>query len=95
MTVFYTVVEEGVYTQAEHGVTMEAVKFTSTLTDSDSSWVGQQRIYLNTYTSPVVVGQVMTTNDALFSVFWARGRRGPKCRRAVNCMSASTWAKIA
>ena len=52
---------------------MEAVKFTSTQTDSRVSWVGEQRGYLNTYAQPVVVGQVMTANDAAPSVFWARG----------------------
>ena len=69
----YTVVEEGAYNQAQHGVKMEAFKFASVLTDSDTSWVGQQRGYANSYTSPVVLGQVMTANDPRFSVFWSRG----------------------
>jgi hypothetical protein len=73
VTVHYTVVEEGIYNQADHGVTMEAVKFVSDVTDSDSSWVGQFAGYHNSYVSPVVVGQVMTTNDPDFSVFWAHG----------------------
>jgi len=67
------VVEEGSYTAAEHGVTMEAVKYVSSVTDRRGSWVGQSRSYANTYSSPVVVGQVMTANDAEWSVFWARG----------------------
>jgi hypothetical protein len=73
--VYFTAVEAGVYTLAEHGIQMEAVRFTSTVTDSSlsNSWVGQQRSYQNAYTAPVVVGQVMTTNDDGFSVFWARG----------------------
>jgi VCBS repeat-containing protein len=73
ITVYYTVVEEGVYTQAVHGVTMEAVKYNSTVTDSDSSWVGEARGYHNSYSAPVVLGQVMTTNDTRFSEFWSRG----------------------
>ncbi len=73
VTVNYLVVEEGVYTQANDGITMEAVKFSSTATDRRGSWVGQSRTYANSYTSPVVVGQVMTYNDADHSVFWARG----------------------
>lgn len=73
VTVNYLVVEEGVYTQANDGITMEAVKFSSTTTDRRGSWVGQSRTYANSYTSPVVVGQVMTYNDADHSVFWARG----------------------
>jgi len=73
VSVQYLVVEAGVYTQAQHGVKMEAVKYNSTVTDRRGSWVGQQRTYANTYASPVVVGQVMTVNDPGFSVFWARG----------------------
>ncbi len=77
--VHYVAVEEGVYNQLEHGIDMEAVKFTSTVTDGGytDSWVGEPRAYRNSYTDPVVVGQVMTTNDPLYSVFWASdGTRG-------------------
>lgn len=73
VTVHYFVVEEGVYTQATDGVTMEAVKFTSTVTDENNSWIGESRSYVNSYSSPVVLGQVMTYNDPDFSSFWARG----------------------
>ncbi len=70
--VHYMVVEEGVYTQAGSGVTMEAVKFTSTVTDNASAtWNGEVRSYSNTYTSPVVLGQVMTYNDADHVEFWS------------------------
>lgn len=69
----YVVVEAGVYTQAPHGVKLEAVRFNSTVTDSDTSWVGESRPYSNTYANPVVIGQVMSANDPAFSVFWARG----------------------
>ncbi len=74
--VHYMVVKAGVYTLAEHGVKMEAVKFNSTITDGSGSWVGQNRSYTNSYTNPVVVGQVMTYNadrDWYWSVFWCRG----------------------
>jgi hypothetical protein len=71
--VHYMVAEEGVYTIAEHGIKMEAVKYLSTVTDNDSSWVGQSRSYSNSYSSPVVLGQVMTYNDPDFSTFWCRG----------------------
>ena len=67
------IVEEGVYTTAANGVALEAVKFNSTVTDHDGSWAGQSRSYANSYSGPVVVGQVMSTNDANPSVFWARG----------------------
>jgi hypothetical protein len=71
--VHYFVVEEGVYTAANDGITMEAVRYTSTLTDRRGSWQGQSRSYSNSYNSPVVVGQVMSGNDQDWSVFWARG----------------------
>ncbi|QQL43871.1 cadherin domain-containing protein [Sulfuriroseicoccus oceanibius] len=66
-------VEEGVYTQATDGVTMEAVKYTSTVTAENNSWVAEARAYQNSYTNPVVVGQVMSANDANWSVFWSMG----------------------
>ena len=71
--VHYMVVEEGNYTLAEDGVKMEAVKFTSTRTDENNSWVGEARSYQQSYSQPVVVGQVMSYNDSDWSVFWARG----------------------
>ncbi|NUQ65031.1 MAG: S8 family serine peptidase [Pirellulales bacterium] len=70
--VHYLVVEAGVYTQAVHGITMEAVKFNSAAVDRDDSWVAAQRAYQNPYTNPVVFGQVMTANDG-WSAFWSRG----------------------
>ena len=66
-------VEEGAYTQAEHCVTMEAVKYMSTVTDRSGSWMGEIRGYTNSYVNPVVLGRVMTYNDANFSTFWSRG----------------------
>jgi len=72
-TVHCLVVEEGVYTLAEHGVRMEAVKFTSTKTDRSGSWNGEFRSYQQAYANPVVVGQVMSSLTNRFSVFWAAG----------------------
>lgn len=69
--VHYFVVEEGVYTQAADGVTMEAVKFTSTVTAENNNWAFEPQTYANSYTNPVVLGQVMSYNDADWSVFWA------------------------
>jgi hypothetical protein len=66
-------VEEGVYTQGVDGVTMEAVKYTSTVTARKSSWVADARSYQNSYSNPVVVGQVMSANDADWSAFWSMG----------------------
>ena len=67
----YVVVEAGVYD--EPGYKMEAVKFTSTVTDENNSWVGESRTYQQSYSNPVVVGQVMSYNDSDWSVFWACG----------------------
>ncbi len=73
-TLHYTVVESGVYTLAEHGIKMEATRFTSTQTSGKRNWsAGNTRAYAQSYTNPVVVGQVMSDNDPRWSVFWARG----------------------
>lgn len=73
-TLHYTVVEAGVYTLAEHGIKMEAARFTSTQTSGIGNWsAGNTRAYAQSYTSPVVLGQVMSENDPRWSVFWARG----------------------
>ncbi|MEE4146156.1 MAG: hypothetical protein V2I26_15240 [Halieaceae bacterium] len=71
----YLVVEAGVYTQAEHGLAMEAAIVNSTRTDGKfaGGWQGQVRSYQNAYVNPVVLGQVMSANDQRWSVFWARG----------------------
>jgi len=69
----YFIVEEGVYTEENDGISMEAVKYNSSVTDRKGSWKGEQRAYQNTYTSPVVIGQVMSANDPEWSVFWNRG----------------------
>ena len=70
--VHWMVVKRGVYTVAEHGVKMEAAKFTSSVTDRSGSWVAQPREYQQSYEQPVVLGQVMTSNGALWSTFWCR-----------------------
>ena len=72
--VYWFVVEEGVYTEAEHGVNMEAVRVTSEQTFGYQNWNVNEylaRDYQQDYVQPVVVGQVMTQNDTRWSVFWA------------------------
>jgi hypothetical protein len=71
--VYYVVMEEGVYTQAQHGVTLEARKVVANITDRAGSWQAQVGSYQNSYQNPVVIGQVMSANDANWSVFWSRG----------------------
>ena len=86
VTVHCLAVEEGVYTEAEHGATMEAVKYTSSVTDHSRSWVGESRTFAGVYSVPVVLGQVMTYADPDFSVFWARGSS-----RGTPPSSGSLW----
>ncbi len=52
---------------------MEAIKFNFTETDYTYRWLGEERAYLNSYSSPVVLGQIMTENDSDYSSFWSRG----------------------
>ena len=70
----FLVVEAGVYNQATHGIKMEAVKYTSTVTDRGGSFTGTHRDFAYTgydhYFIPAVFGQVMTSNDASWSAFW-------------------------
>jgi len=74
-TVHWMVVEDGSYDTTN--IKMEAFTYTSTVTDSDSSWVGQSQTLSQTYTNPVAVGSVTTYNDPDYSVFWSHnGSRG-------------------
>lgn len=70
-SVDYLVMEEGVWNV--DGLRCEARTYTSTVTDSDSSWVGEEQSYGQSYANPVVFGQVMSENDARWSAFWSRG----------------------
>jgi hypothetical protein len=86
-TVHCMVVKEGVYTQAEHGVKMEAVKLTegATSVDYKGSWNGTQQSLQNSYGDLVVLGQVESPDtgtppsncppacDPDWSVFWSHG----------------------
>jgi hypothetical protein len=84
--VYCMVVRQGVYTVAQDGVKMEAVKLPDfTLTDHAGSWSGQRQTYQNPYSQPVVVGQVVSPDTGNlpsncpglcggdWSVFWSRG----------------------
>ncbi|MEM7659786.1 MAG: PKD domain-containing protein, partial [Bacteroidota bacterium] len=72
-SVHYFVVEAGTYTLANDGVAMEAGTFESTTTAGRDNWVTEARNFQQAYSSPVVLGQVMTANDPDWSVFWANG----------------------
>ena len=78
-TVHCLVVEEGAWALPD-GRLLEAHRFASTVTNGKAgSWVAEPFGYVHAYTSPVVLGQVMTTNDPLWSVFFAYGpdRKNP------------------
>ncbi len=70
-TVYYMVAEEGNYTLANNGVNFEAKKYLSTKTSRYNAWAYEPITFGNTYTIPVIVGQVMTYNDPNYSVFWS------------------------
>lgn len=69
--VHYVVIEEGAYSSQIHGINIEAVRIDSDSTAAKGNWTFEQRSYQNSYTNPIVVGQVMTHNDTNWSVFWA------------------------
>ena len=84
--VYCMVLRQGVYSVANGGAKMEAVKLTDfTSTDHVNSWSGQRQAYQKSYTRPVVVGQVVSPDtgtppsncpflcDQDWSVFWSRG----------------------
>jgi hypothetical protein len=54
------------------GRSIEAKKYSSTVTDNTKAWNGQTQTYQNKYTKPVVLGQVISFNDPKWSVFWSR-----------------------
>jgi hypothetical protein len=66
----YWVMEQGV--TELNGVKMEAWRYTSSVTDGNGEWTGQPRQYWQSYSNPVVLGQVMSANDD-WSVFWSQG----------------------
>ncbi|OVE81730.1 hypothetical protein BVY04_02760 [bacterium M21] len=74
LMVHYMVIEEGNYTVAEHGIKMEAVKYSSSQFAGKGRWgTVDAQSYINSYSNPVVVGQVQTANDMRYQAFWARG----------------------
>jgi hypothetical protein len=69
------VVEEGAW-KLPDGRLLESKKYSSTVTDRKGSYIGQTQAYRNRYSSPVVLGQVMSYNDPKWSVFWSRSASG-------------------
>jgi glucose/arabinose dehydrogenase len=62
------------------GRAFEGQQVVSIKEDRPYYWYGDRVSYNNSYTNPVVLGQVMTYNDARWSTFWSHGP-GPDPRR--------------
>lgn len=70
--IYYIVVEAGQYTEASHGVKFEAGTINSSITCKKGSWGNTTQINpLNSYSNPVVFGQMMETSDMTWGAFWA------------------------
>jgi len=71
-------IESGTYTLAKNGINLEAKRVLSTVTNSKTQWTtGTSITFSNAYTNAVVLGQIMTSNDPNWSVFYARGSASP------------------
>ncbi len=72
-TVYYMVVEEGAWRLPDlRGI--EAAQVPSQQTAYSGNWVSDSWLdFEHSYTSPAVLGQVMTCNDSDWSVFWCHG----------------------
>lgn len=69
--VYFLVMEEGAHDF--DGIVCEAWTMTAPAADYKGSTEGNAASYLQDYTTPIVIGQVMTTNDSRWSTFWTRG----------------------
>ncbi len=85
--VYYMVVEAGDYL-LPGGVPLEAGTGTVTGVNRSGNWNNNQMLQISpvhTYTTPVVMGQVMTTNDASWQTFWTSNgtQTGPPNNSAI------------
>ncbi|MCG8526908.1 MAG: carbohydrate-binding protein, partial [Opitutales bacterium] len=71
-SIHYVALESGTYTVAANGFKGEAGKVVSTVTDKANSFTGQNISFNQSYSNPVVFGQVVTENDALWSTFYSK-----------------------
>lgn len=98
--VYCTISEEGSYT---YPIKYEAHRVTSTQTNYGSNWsatrmvnVSSSPFKVQSYTQPVVIGQVMSHNNANFSVFWnnnCSGRGAPPTNTAI-CVGKHTGQSV-
>eukprot|EP01089_Gocevia_fonbrunei_P013023 TRINITY_DN3234_c0_g2_i1.p1 TRINITY_DN3234_c0_g2~~TRINITY_DN3234_c0_g2_i1.p1 ORF type:complete len:251 (+),score=57.91 TRINITY_DN3234_c0_g2_i1:62-754(+) len=77
VTIDCLAVDEGDYTVAEHGIKMEARRQLSRHTNNRLYWSYPEAVPLhNSYTNPVIVGQVMSSLSPYWSTFYSRGYNG-------------------
>jgi hypothetical protein len=84
--VHFIAMEEGVY-DVPGEYKLEAAKVDAATTSGRrGGWQISSQSYLQSYANPVVVGQVMTTNDEDWSVFWSssNSRTSPATSSALN-----------
>lgn len=65
------ILEQGVYTPSEHGISMEVTTVDVYETDYQDHYTGMRIDYQQSYINPVLLGQVITANDKNWSTFWA------------------------
>ncbi len=70
--VFCMVMEEGKWT-LPNGINIEAQIHTSSQVSRKNSWSAETQQYLHSYAAPVVIGQVISANNAAWSTFWSQG----------------------
>ena len=70
-TVHYVIIEEGIYVDSIDGITMEVWSSISNATANSDNWIFENHSLSNTYTNPVILGQVQSHNDTRWSTFWA------------------------
>jgi hypothetical protein len=83
------------------GRRVEAVRYTSTVTDHEGSWVGEnQPLSLFDANSnqqqqpPIVLGQVMSFQDPQWSAFWCRGWNRSSSEEANNWIVLATGKHV-
>ncbi|MGB0715001.1 MAG: S8 family serine peptidase, partial [Phycisphaerae bacterium] len=83
-SVHFLVVEEGSWDVG--GIKIDAWTYESTITAENNNWVAEAQTYGQSFTNPVVLGQVMSENDADWSIFWCRGntRQNPPSGSALQ-----------
>jgi len=92
--VHYIVIEEGDWT-LPGGASIEAYTYTSTTTSEKSNRnKDPQRTYTNSYTNPVVLGQVMSFNDPLWSAFWCTADSGTGAANPPSATSLYTGKEV-